>query len=80
VRQVEELAKTYGRGAAPDAAPAVRARRPPDPRAAEVEEILSEELATRVRVQMGRRRGKIVVEFGSADDLDRLVSRIVSGP
>ena len=80
VRQVEELAKTYGRGGAADAAPTVRARRPPDPRAAEVEEILSEELSTRVRVQMGRRRGKIVVEFGSADDLERLVSRIVSGP
>jgi hypothetical protein len=29
---------------------------------------------------MGRRRGKIVVEFGSADDLERLVGRIVSGP
>jgi ParB family chromosome partitioning protein len=80
VRQVEELAKTYGRGGAAEAAPAVRPRRPPDPRAAEVEEILSEELSTRVRVQMGRRKGKIVVEFGSTDDLERLVSRIVSGP
>ena len=80
VRQVEEVAKTYGRGEAAGAAPAVRSRRPPDPRATEVEEILSEELSTRVRVQIGRRRGKIVVEFGSADDLERLVSRIVSGP
>jgi len=80
VRQVEELAKAYGRAGAPEAAKAVRARRPPDPRAAEVEEVLSEELSTRVRVQIGRRRGKIVVEFGSADDLERLVSRIVSGP
>jgi ParB family chromosome partitioning protein len=80
VRQVEELAKTYARGGAADAAPSVRARRPPDPRAAEVEEILSEELSTRVRVQIGRRRGKIVVEFGSADDLERLVGRIVGGP
>ena len=47
----------------------------------EVEEILSEQLATRVTIQMGRRRGKIVVEFGSADDLDRIVSEIIgSGP
>lgn len=49
---------------------------------AEVEEILSEQLATRVTIQIGaRRRGKIVVEFGSPDDLERIVSEIVgSGP
>ncbi len=80
VRQVEELARTYGAAEASESRPAVRPRRAPDPRAAEVEEILSEELSTRVRVQMGRRKGKVIVEFGSADDLDRIVSRIVSGP
>jgi ParB family chromosome partitioning protein len=47
----------------------------------EVEEILSEQLATRVTIQMGKRRGRIIVEFGSADDLERIVSEIVgSGP
>jgi ParB family transcriptional regulator, chromosome partitioning protein len=80
VRQVEELAKTYRRAEVPETRPTVRSRRPPDPRAAEVEEILSEELSTRVQVQMGRRKGKIVLEFGSADDLDRIVGRIVGGP
>jgi ParB family chromosome partitioning protein len=84
VRQVEEVARTYAKAGRPegaaDAAATVRSRRPPDPRAAEVEEILSEELSTRVRVQMGRRKGKVVVEFGSAEDLDRIVTRIVSGP
>jgi ParB family chromosome partitioning protein len=80
VRQVEELAKAYGRAEALQVSPAVRSRRPPDPRAAEVEEILTDELSTRVRVQIGRRKGRIVVEFGSADDLDRIVTRIVSGP
>jgi hypothetical protein len=30
---------------------------------------------------MGKKRGRIVVEFGSADDLDRIVSEIIgSGP
>jgi hypothetical protein len=30
---------------------------------------------------MGRKRGKILIDFGSADDLDRIVSEIVgSGP
>jgi ParB family chromosome partitioning protein len=80
VRQVEELAKAYVRAEAPEVPSTGRSRRPPDPRAAEVEEILSDELSTRVRVQIGRRKGKIILEFGSADDLDRLVTRIVSGP
>jgi ParB family transcriptional regulator, chromosome partitioning protein len=52
-----------------------------DPNLAEVEEILSEQLATRVVIRMGRRRGQVVIEFGSADDLERIVSEIVgSGP
>jgi len=34
-----------------------------------------------VQVVVGRRKGKIVVEFASAEDLDRIVSEIVgSGP
>jgi ParB family transcriptional regulator, chromosome partitioning protein len=52
-----------------------------DPNLAEVEEILSEQLATRVSIKMGRKRGQVVIEFGSADDLERIVSEIVgSGP
>jgi ParB family chromosome partitioning protein len=52
-----------------------------DPNLAEVEEILSEQLATRVSIRMGRKRGQVVIEFGSADDLERIVSEIVgSGP
>ncbi|MEX0984832.1 MAG: ParB/RepB/Spo0J family partition protein [Actinomycetota bacterium] len=47
----------------------------------EVEEILSEQLATRVVIQMGAKRGKVLIEFGSPDDLERIVSEIVgSGP
>jgi ParB family transcriptional regulator, chromosome partitioning protein len=47
----------------------------------EVEEILSEQLATRVSIQMGPKRGRVVIEFGSPDDLERIVSEIVgSGP
>jgi ParB family chromosome partitioning protein len=52
-----------------------------DPNLAEVEEILSEQLATRVVIRMGRRRGQVLIDFGSADDLDRIVSEIIgSGP
>ncbi|MBA3552790.1 MAG: ParB/RepB/Spo0J family partition protein [Actinobacteria bacterium] len=78
VRQVEELVRSYEE---PGVARLRPGRAAPDPSFAEVEEILSEQLATRVLVNMGRRKGRIVVEFGSRDDLDRIVSEIVgSGP
>jgi ParB family chromosome partitioning protein len=85
VREVEELVRNYLEHPATHAAPAAQSlSAPPDAREnplAEVEEILSEQLATRVTIQMGKRRGKIVIEFGSADDLDRIVSEVVgSGP
>jgi ParB family chromosome partitioning protein len=83
VRQTEESVRRFveapatkpaGQKAAGDAPPA-------DAALAEVEEILSEQLATRVSIQMGAKRGKVVIEFGSADDLERIVSEIVgSGP
>jgi ParB family transcriptional regulator, chromosome partitioning protein len=83
VRDVEDLVRTYldqPTATAPRAAGPAEA--PPDQGSlAEVEEILSEQLATRVTIQMSRKRGKIVIEFGSADDLERIVSEIVgSGP
>jgi ParB family chromosome partitioning protein len=75
VRQVEELVRTYsqedGQLRAPKERPVMEAW------VAEVEEILSEQLQTRVRIQMGKRRGKIIVEFGSGDDLERIVQEIV---
>jgi ParB family chromosome partitioning protein len=35
---------------------------------------LSEHFETRVRVDLGRSKGKIVVEFASLDDLERIVA------
>ena len=85
VREVEELVRNYLEHPATHAEAAARSLsavpEAGDNPLAEVEEILSEQLATRVTIQMGKRRGKIVIEFGSADDLDRVVSEIVgSGP
>jgi len=82
VRGTEELVRRYveaprsERRATADAAPSE-----PDSALAEVEEILSEQLATRVSIQMGAKRGRVIIEFGSADDLERIVSEIIgSGP
>ena len=40
---------------------------------------LSDEFDTKVRVELGRRKGKIVVEFATIDDLERLVAIIAPG-
>ncbi len=44
----------------------------PDPTTHELAERLSHTFDTRVRVEMGQRKGRIVVEFGSTDDLARI--------
>jgi ParB family chromosome partitioning protein len=83
VRETEELVRRY---LEPPAEPAAKdpAPKSADPSAAnmgEVEEILSEQLATRVLIKMGKKRGQVIIEFGSADDLERIVSEIIgSGP
>jgi ParB family chromosome partitioning protein len=73
VRATEEAVRTY-------AAPRRRRStpRPPEPGLAEVESRLSERLATRVTVAAGRRKGRLVIEFGSREDLDRIVEEIAA--
>jgi len=84
VREVEELVRNYlEHPAAKGTEKAAKTTAPAREGAAlgEVEEILSEQLATRVTIQMGKKRGKVIIEFGSADDLERIVSEIIgSGP
>jgi ParB family chromosome partitioning protein len=74
VREAERLVNRY-RGAATSRAPRPVAAR--DPAAGEVEDVLSRKLATRVQVTLGRRKGRVVIEFGSREDLERIVSEIV---
>jgi len=81
VREVEEVVRRFVDQPSAEAKPGRAAPRQEAISLAEVEEILSEQLATRVSIQMGRKRGRIVIEFGSADDLERIVSEIIgSGP
>ncbi len=46
----------------------------------ELEELLSEHLATRVRVQERGRRGRVVIEFADLDDLERLYLAMTGHP
>lgn len=45
----------------------------------EAAEILSDALGTPVKVTMGRSKGKIVIEIGSAEDLVRIVKQVAGG-
>jgi ParB family transcriptional regulator, chromosome partitioning protein len=82
VRETEDIVRRFIEAPTePAAKKKIPAGQPDDPSLAEVEEILSEQLATRVVIRMGRKRGQVVIDFGSADDLERIVSEIVgSGP
>jgi ParB family transcriptional regulator, chromosome partitioning protein len=81
VRQVEDVVRDFG--ARPSAVvPSTREQASATPNGSfgEAEEILSEQLQTRVRVEMGRRKGRIVIELGSVEDLERIIGEIVRTP
>ena len=74
VRALEEIVMM---GAADDVAePKRRTRNPIEPGLVDLSERLSERFETRVKVEMGRRKGKVTIEFGSPEDLDRIVSML----
>jgi ParB family chromosome partitioning protein len=72
VRETEELVHRYqaisGRQ---------RAQRRAHPAAAEAQRALSSHLGTRARVEVGKRKGRIVVDFSSLEELERIVGVIV---
>ncbi|MFE5287935.1 ParB/RepB/Spo0J family partition protein [Nocardia sp. NPDC056611] len=74
VRATEEAVTLANRN--PDAAAPPAPKRKPIqmPGLQDVAERLSESFDTRVTVSLGKRKGKITVEFGSIDDLERIVS------
>lgn len=77
VRATEELVALALAGHLPgDAAPAHASRGPrvSAPGLNDLADRLSDTFDTRVKVELGRRKGKIVVEFGSVDDLERIVA------
>jgi ParB family chromosome partitioning protein len=72
VRAVEELVAVGDAGSARRRAP--RAGRQRAAGLVELAAGLSDHFETRVRVDLGRSRGKITIEFASVDDLDRIVA------
>lgn len=77
VRAVEELV-TLGEGSGVDKPTRSSSRRAPSPRATEIADQLSDQLETRVRVDFGRSRGKITIDFATEEDMERIVDLIRS--
>jgi ParB family transcriptional regulator, chromosome partitioning protein len=71
VPSVRELDPSNGGG------PALRQLPPPG--ILELEELLSSHLNTRVKVEMTAKRGKVVVEFATLEDLERIYKLMVGG-
>jgi ParB family chromosome partitioning protein len=74
VRATEELVALAQRDGGKPRAPRTPARRITAPAATELASRLSDVFDTRVRVDIGRRKGRITVEFASIDDLERIVA------
>ncbi len=78
VRAVEEIVAL---GAQATKAPRQHEARPKPvaPALRDLADRLSDAFETRVKVELGQRKGKIVVEFASLDDLERIVKTMTPG-
>ena len=75
VRETEELVRRYQDMSEPGSRSTGPRARPP--LVSEAQRMLSHHLQTRVRVEMGKRKGKIVLDFVSLEELERLLKEIL---
>ncbi|HEY8476182.1 MAG TPA: ParB/RepB/Spo0J family partition protein [Chloroflexota bacterium] len=80
VRATEEAVALALAEGAPAKRPTVKRTRPHAPGLEDLAERLSEHFETRVRVDLGRRKGRIQIEFATVDDLERIVGMIGLAP
>ncbi|XVX20288.1 ParB/RepB/Spo0J family partition protein [Actinomycetota bacterium] len=74
VRSVEEIVAMGG-----DAEPAAKAQRAATQRGPQLDDLaaeLSDRLDTRVKIQVGQRKGRMTVEFASVEDLRRILETL----
>jgi ParB family transcriptional regulator, chromosome partitioning protein len=74
VHAVEEIVAVRSEEAAPRRPARTVARPPTAPGLNRLADRLSDLFETRVKVELGRRKGKIIVEFASTEDLERIVN------
>jgi len=70
VRATEEIVSLGGE----TKEPRKKRAKPVSPRLKEISERLSDRYETRVRVELGKRKGKMTIEFASIDDLERILT------
>src|SRR5918996_1570855 len=75
VRETEDLVRRYQDMSEPGGRVSGKRARPP--LVSEAQRMLSHHLQTRVRVEMGKRKGKIVLDFVSLEELERLLKEIL---
>lgn len=80
VREVEEAIRKREEDAPERARAALRRTPLRPPGLLELEELLGDRLETRVRVDMGARKGRLVVEFSDLEDLERIYRLMTPGP
>jgi len=76
VRATEEAVSIALAEGAPPKKTAVKRAKPHAPGLSDLAERLSDHFETRVRVEIGRRKGRILVEFATVDDLERIVGML----
>jgi ParB family transcriptional regulator, chromosome partitioning protein len=79
VRATEELVRVRVLDADDEPGPRRRRQRVTAPGLIELQDDLSDALMTRVRITMGARKGKLTIDFGTVDDLERIVGVIAEG-
>lgn len=80
VRATEEAVALALAEGAPAKKPMAKRPRPHAPGLSDLADRLSDHFETRVRVEIGRRKGRILVEFATVDDLERIVAMIGMPP
>ena len=73
VRAVEEIVAT---GSAKVKSGSLRTGKLLSPKLKEISDQLSDYLDTRVHVELGKKKGKIVIEFATVEDLERIINKI----
>lgn len=74
VRAVEEIVST---GGAKVKAGSIRSGKIIAPKLKEISDQLSDHLDTRVSVELGKQKGKIIIEFATIEDLERINTKIL---